>query len=85
MDLCINAHQLFPSKLGKNTQCTLFPKREKEIETWMIGTNLLLGAICDIVWEVHLNWIQTWSEGKTDSNLVLSFFNGVTFTMLLKF
>lgn len=51
----------------------------------MMGTNLLLGANCDIVWEENLNWIQTWIEGKTDSNLVLSFFNCVIFTILLKF
>lgn len=62
MNLYIDAHQLFPNKLGKNTQCTLFPKRQKGIETWMMGTNLLLGANCDIVWEVHLNWIQTWEK-----------------------
>ena len=30
----------------------------------MMGTNLLLGANCDIVWEENLNWIQTWIEGK---------------------
>lgn len=51
----------FPINLEKihNVPSSL---KDKGIETWMMGTNLLLGANCDIVWEVHLNWIQTWEK-----------------------